>query len=280
MTLSNSEQLMYSTVRIECTLTNDDISTGTGFIFAFQEGSKYVVPVIVTNKHVVKGAKQGCFHFNRANEDGFPKKEEYLTIEFNQFEKQWIFHPDPKVDLCIILLAPIINRVDAAGEKIFIVPLSSALIPSEEKITKLTAIEEIIMIGYPNGIWDSVNNLPIFRKGITATHPSFDYNGKEEFLIDAACFPGSSGSPVLIFNTGGYQDKKGNIYVGPRTILLGVLYAGPQHTATGEIQIVEVPTKQQPVAFSRIPNNLGVVIKSKRILEFQPIIKQLLQQKK
>ncbi len=44
------------------------------------------------------------------------------------------------------------------------------------------------MIGYPNGIWDEANNMPIIRRGITATHPNFNYNGKPEFMIDAACF--------------------------------------------------------------------------------------------
>ena len=54
------------------------------------------------------------------------------------------------------------------------------------------------MIGYPDGIWDSVNNLPVIRKGITATHPHISWNGKTEFLTDIASFPGSSGSPYFL----------------------------------------------------------------------------------
>jgi len=64
------------------------------------------------------------------------------------------------------------------------------------------------MVGYPIGLWDEKNNYPIFRKGITATHPANDYNGKSEFMIDAACFPGSSGSPVYIIDELNYVDKK------------------------------------------------------------------------
>ena len=129
------------------------------------------------------------------------------------------------------------------------------------------------MIGYPNGIWDSVNNMPIFRKGTTATNPLIDYNGKKEIMIDIAAFPGSSGAPVLIFNEGGYRDKKGNMYWGnSRIILLGVLYAGPQATATGEI--IMTPNIQRPIAVSHIPNNLGLVIKSERILELEKLFKQ------
>jgi len=58
------------------------------------------------------------------------------------------------------------------------------------QLGELSAIEDIIMIGYPDGIWDSINNQPIIRRGITATQPKNNFNGKQEFLIDAACFPG------------------------------------------------------------------------------------------
>ena len=95
---------------------------------------------------------------------------------------------------------------------------------------------------------------------------------KKEFMIDAACFPGSSGSPVFILNENGYSDKSGNTYLGAKRIfLMGTLYAGPQSTATGEIKIINVPTVQTPITLSSIPNNLGFVIKSERILELESL---------
>jgi hypothetical protein len=151
-----------------------------------------------------------------------------------------------------------------------------SLIPTEEELAALTAIEDVIMIGYPNGLWDEKNNMPIVRRGITATHPNLDYNGSKEFMINAACFPGSSGSPVLLFNFGSYSTKSTEIVIGARIKLLGILYAGPQHTATGEIEIVNVPTQQKAIAFSRIPNNLGLVIKSSRLSEFDAILKSMM----
>ena len=72
--------------------------------------------------------------------------------------------------------------------------------PDATALAKLNAVEEIMMIGYPNGLWDAKNNLPIVRRGITGTPAFVDYNDKPEFVIDAACFPGSSGSPVFIVN--------------------------------------------------------------------------------
>jgi hypothetical protein len=128
------------------------------------------------------------------------------------------------------------------------------------------------MVGYPNGIWDSAHNMPIFRKGTTATHPNLDWNNRPEFLIDAACFPGSSGSPVFLLNEGGYMSRNGPIFGKSRLKLLGVLYAGPQHTVEGDIKIVAVPTQNKPIAVASIPNNLGMIIKSRELLAFDDLL--------
>ena len=63
-----------------------------------------------------------------------------------------------------------------------------------------------------------------------------------------------------------------------RIKLLGVLYAGPQFTVEGKIQVVPVPTKTTPVSVSQIPTNLGLVIKAELILEFEEIFEKKLQQ--
>lgn len=150
--------------------------------------------------------------------------------------------------------------------------MDEQLLPTANDLGNLMAIEEVVMVGYTNGIWDHVNNMPVFRRGVTATHPNADYCGRKEFMIDAACFPGSSGSPVLLYNFGNYSDRKGNTIIGSRIKLLGILYAGPQHTATGEIAIQTIQTVSKPVAISRIPNNLGVIIKAERLKDFEAIL--------
>lgn len=97
-------------------------------------------------------------------------------------------------------------------------------------------------------------------------------------LINAACFPGSSGSPVFLFNEGSYIDKKGNTVLGGTRIkLLGILYAGPQHTVTGEIQVVTIPTVNKPISVSGIPNNIGIIIKAERLHELDNLFSNLLQ---
>jgi V8-like Glu-specific endopeptidase len=279
MNLTASEQLTFSTVRIECQLQTGEISTGTGFFFRFLDDGNQYIPAIVTNKHVIEGAEYGQFHLNLADPSGQPSGQ-HENFRIGQFESSWVKHPDPDVDLCILPIAGVLQHVQALRKQIFFIALDKSLVPSATELEQLTALEDIIMIGYPNGIWDKVNNKPIIRRGITATHPNLPYEGKQEFMIDAACFPGSSGSPVFLFNMGGYASRDGNMIIGTRIKLLGILYAGPQHTATGEIRVVNIPTQQRPVAISRIPNNLGLIIKAQRLLEFDGILQGLTQQGK
>lgn len=222
----------------------------------------------------VKTNKISCFLvFTKASNDEYsPIDEKHLRIQITDLSKAWKSHPDPDVDLCAMPIASITNIFELQSQKIFFIPLSIRLIPSSGDIENLGAVEDIIMVGYPNGIWDEVNNQPIFRKGITATHPAKNYMGKKEFVIDAACFPGSSGSPVFIYNPNGYFDREGNYFLGqPRLLLLGVLYAGPQHTVQGQIRVIDAKLDHVPISLSLIPNNLGYVIKSERIQEFEKL---------
>jgi hypothetical protein len=272
--LTQFDLLVFSTVRIECELSNRDIATGTGFYFQFPLDADKAVPVIVTNKHVVDGAVWGRFSMHRIGQDGQPSVALSEAFAFDQFQARWIAHPDASVDLCVLPIAPLLADAGRRGMPLAPVFLEPQLVPGDGFLAQLNPLEDVIMIGYPNGIWDSRNNMPISRKGITATHPAIDYEGRKEFMIDAACFPGSSGSPVFLYNTGSYARRGGGVMVGTRLMLLGILYAGPQHTATGEVRIVNVPTRQAPVAFSRIPNNLGLVIKSSRLLEFDGVIRR------
>lgn len=272
-----SEQLAYSTARIQCENRDGSISTGTGFFFNFEFDGKSVQS-LVTNKHVVSEATEGIIYLHTSDSDGNPELNNSIRITIVNFEKAWLKHPDDKVDLCVMPTSHLHEQAMSKGMKIFTLSFDPSIILNDEELKSITALEDVVMIGYPNGIWDSYNNMPIFRRGITATHPFMNYEGKEEFLIDAACFPGSSGSPIVLLNIGSYATMSGGVVFGSRFKFLGVLYAGPQHTAEGKVEIINVPTKERVVSISRIPNNLGLCIKSKRILDFIPLIKDKLKE--
>jgi len=270
--LTPVEQLAFSTVRIETNLNDGGIGTGTGFFYRVKEQDDGThIPVIVTNKHVIKDASKGRFRLTLQNTDKLPDIGNHVTIEFNNFEQRWKHHPLSDIDLCVMPIAPLIHQAEEQSKRFYFIPLDKSLLPTSEDYDSMFGMDDITMIGYPNGIWDEANNFPVFRKGITASNPKYDWNNKKEFLIDCACFPGSSGSPVLLVNMGGYFTRDGMQLGSNRIKLLGILYAGPQHTATGEIEIVDVPITQRPVLISRIPNNLGIVIKSGLLKDFDSL---------
>lgn len=266
-----TEQLLYSTIRIETTTG----SIGTGFFFDFNiDGLKY--PVIITNKHVIENKKMCEVIFSlHTSIDGNIKEESHRI----NYLVDWFAHPSQ--DLCFCFAGPLINEFKRTKAlDVFRFTLGPELIWDDSKLHELSAIEDVIMVGYPTGLWDKQNNFPIFRKGITASHPYLDFNGKSIGVVDIACFPGSSGSPIFILNENGYSDKQGTTHIGAkRFIFLGVLSSGPQYPFNGDIIIKEIPTKQKFSASTPTMINLGYYIKSEEILTFEKIIKDIVKNK-
>ena len=274
MSLGIMEKLTHSTVRIETNLRDGSVATGTGFYMNLLQKEGSCIPAIITNKHVITNANTGKIHVNLATEDGLPDTGKHQQFQFENFEQQCVKHPDSNVDLAAFPVGPLKNQVQEAGGRLFYMPLLTELIPTDEDRKSYSSMEDIVMIGYPNGIWDKKNNLPVIRRGITATHTAVSWNGRSEFLTDIASFPGSSGSPVLLVNIGGYMDNKGNTFIGSNRIrLLGVHYAGTMHTALGQIRTATEP------AITKIPNNIGVAINSKEILILEKEVERIFSSK-
>jgi len=275
-TLSISEELAFCTVRLECELTAGGGSTWTGFLFDFAVNDNEMSPAIVTNRHVVAGSARGKFHLTLRTPGGGPQVGSTVTVVLDKFESRWTPHSSPDIDLCAMPIAPLLREAESKGKSVFYRTFAKEMIATVDELKDLDQLENVVMIGYPNGLWDSKNNMPVFRRGATATHPAMDWNGKPEFMIDAACFPGSSGSPVLLLNVGGFTDKRGTTTLGGvRLKLLGVLYAGPQHVADGEIVLVPVPTSNKPVALTALPLHLGIVVKAKELDDIHAQLREL-----
>lgn len=267
-----SDFISYSTIRIKCINSKGQELTGTGFFFNFCKEGKTVCPAIITNKHVIEDAVASTLVFSLADNLGNLIDAVHHEVNIIDFQKPWKFHPNPKIDLCAMPIASIIKILVSKGINPFYRALDNSLIPNEDQKKEFQTMEDIVMVGYPNGIWDALNNQPIFRKGITATHPNKDYMGNKEFLIDAACFPGSSGSPVFIYNEIGYFDGMKFNLGKRRVLLLGVLYAGPQHFIKGEVQVEDIALT--PVSIVGVPNNLGVVIKAENLAYFEELFRK------
>lgn len=259
-----SDQLRYMTVRI---LTSKDqtanwTGAGTGFLYYFTKGDK-TAPLLVTNKHVVEGAISIGLTFHVTtdnNETPLPGAGRLISFPANQVPI--IHHADPNVDLAAIAIVPIHDHaINNEGWRPFIKCLDKTHLPSAEMIAGFGALEDVVMVGYPIGIVDAVNNFPIVRRGITSTPYTANYQGKREFLADIPVYGGSSGSPIFVVNEGAYTTANG-IAMGTRFALIGVLYAGHTETMNGQIVAEPVPTNMTPVAKVTHIINLGLCIKS------------------
>jgi Trypsin-like peptidase domain len=250
------------------------VATGTGFLFAAPVGQNQHLPLLVTNKHVVEGGLTLKTQVHRADGAGQPILDQSEVFTVAAPGGQFVPHPSPDVDLCALPIGPLIAQAQAQGRPLFTPWLDSSLIPAKDKLGELTAAEEVIMVGYPIGLWDAANNLPLLRRGMTASHPFVAFNGKPWGVIDAACFPGSSGSPVLIVNEGTFAPKGGGIVLGTRVMLLGVLFGGPQYEPDGRIEIRPIPTATVPVPVVRQMLHLGYYVKAESVKELADIIVQ------
>ena len=211
-------QLLYTTVPIYAHNSDKSLSTGTVFLFSVRESETESIPLLITNYHVLKDAMLGFVELH-IGEKGFPTDK---TIRV-QFDKSIIDgNKLGKLDLIAVPLAGTFNDFQNRNIEIFFRTVDQNMVPTKEQEDKLSAIENITFIGYPSGLYDEKNKISIIRQGITATPIWNDFKGEEVFLIDAGVFPGSSGSPVFIYNQGTYPVKDG-IALGSRLIFVGVL---------------------------------------------------------
>ncbi len=263
-------QLLFSTVRISTKNYDGRIGSGTAYFFHLKLDDNQVVPILITNKHVIENAILGEFLVHEAmmdkNDNKLAPSGKSCRIVFEKdFHKEWHLHPNKNVDLCAMLFQPLKTKAEQQDKQLYYTPLDETLIPNEKTISELSAYEEVTMVGYPIGLWDEIKNLPLIRKGGTALHPIANFQNQPIGILDIAAFPGSSGSPVFIVNEGSYSTSKG-IHIGSRLMFIGTQFAAPNYTAEGKIEIREIPTALAPIVTTQNFIHLGYYIKSSEIL--------------
>ncbi|MGK9336086.1 S1 family peptidase [Sinorhizobium meliloti] len=270
--LSIAEQLLYSTVRLTSRKDGQAVAYGTGFFFRFLL-PKGEVSAIITNKHVVDGASEirAVCHLMSGEEP----TGKFINCDITLAAFSLVNHPSPEVDLCAIIFSEIENRAREAGTPIFLKSLTKDLIPREADWQFFDAIEDVTMIGCPRGIYDAANNFPIVRRGITASALSVKYEGRNEFMVDMACFHGSSGSPIFLYDRNGYLDRKERTYRmgATRVQLVGILYGGPTVQNDGRIILAHGPRVEVNATM-----HLGNAIRATEILVLEQEIERLLDQ--
>lgn len=223
---SFSELTMFSTTRLVTYPEKDKKQrVGTCFFYTCKFGDDDLNELIllVTAGHVTVDEEKVIITVRRSlDDDGKIPSDNSVDIIIENVSNNWILHPDALTDISALVFNEYIEKYRAMGMPLYLVAITDEYIPEQEELEKLNALEEVIMVGYPHGLWDNENHLPIMLKGITATHPSIDFNKLPKAAIDISCYKGSSGSPVMIINEGYYAQKTGPTTIGSRAILLGI----------------------------------------------------------
>lgn len=240
-------EIAYITARINIEVPNERPSTGTGFFYLapLNDGTNRVITLFISNKHVFRNPKgKLTISLNRRSEDDTPEFGNVRTFncDLSKAEHLYFDHPNLDVDLACLNVSSI-THTDAFVQCIdgkFFKPID---------YEKVLLGSDVIFVGYPEGLYDPVNNLPLIRKGSIASIPNVDFNGKGQIIIDAQIFPGSSGSPVFVAWDGKYS-------------LLGVV--SRTMLRDSKLQILQVNTPQLGV---KEILGLGIVVKQKHVQE-------------
>lgn len=223
-------------------------SVGTGFLIAkeIEKGKWHVY--LITNKHVLptKGKENNIMiGASSSSRDTFCWVTIPVVDANGQYKSNVKLHPNQNYDVAAIDVTPY-----CVDKRIQCTAISTSLLATKDilKDLHITIGDEILLLGYPEAIYDERNLSPVLRQGIIATLPTEGFVSRlagipdkiDGFLIDASVFPGSSGSLVLLKRSIYLENGIGLAVGGSRSKqwVLGVVSGTLKSTATTPPQMI------------------------------------------
>lgn len=167
---------------------------GTGFFILRKIDKKgNVCPMFVTNKHVLVNQSSIVLRLRKKNSGIL----DIIDVPICKGEKkQYYQHPNEKIDIAVIPLDGKFisyNDIDFAAFDIDEQAMASEQL-RQEGVDEGTLIH---MLGFPMGLVNINDNLPICRLGCIARISEAQIQESYNILADIQNFPGNSGSPIV-----------------------------------------------------------------------------------
>ncbi|WP_299431625.1 serine protease [uncultured Aquimarina sp.] len=190
------EQVFFTTTRITIPQTNGKgTSIGTGFLMRvpLNDGTNSTITLLISNKHVFQNPNGTIsFNFNKKKPDLNPDLGNLHTFTGKDFTGIYTEHPNPEIDLACINASVITHEEN----NVYFTYLQPKMISDFTEDNFIPGLD-VWFVGYPANRFDVSNNLPLLRKGYVSSIPKVNFNAKDQFVIDAQVYQGSSGSPVF-----------------------------------------------------------------------------------
>jgi len=211
---ADSANLGGLTTPIEVKFADGRLLQGSGFFYLElapetekKEGPHWTAishVYLVTAKHLIQPKRLKdivSFSYALRVGDGDHVAWHRLELDSKELGKRLHICANEVVDVAVVDIYDQFNSetMKLIGERAQLLSFSAA---SADKFPGASPIEvqpgdDVIVIGYPLGIYDVFNKLPIFKTGLLNTPIGMRFNGMDAFLFDFRYYEGSSGSLII-----------------------------------------------------------------------------------
>jgi V8-like Glu-specific endopeptidase len=190
-----SIDLIQATVQVEQPLGDGTRTVGTGFLISDPTPDGKPRTILVTANHVFRKMPGpiATIGFRVENADGSWRYDpEPLKIR-DGAKELWIHHPNR--DVAVISIEAPAQFAKAA--------IPESWLAGDDTFAKysLAPGDEMLALGFPEGLSANPAGFPILRSGKVASFPLSPSSAFPTFLLDFNVFPGNSGGPVYVDRT-------------------------------------------------------------------------------
>ena len=196
------DSLLLTAARINTFEHERGLTHASGFFFQRDERL-----YLVTSRHVL--VDEPSKHFpNRieielhTREDDLGKSVGFSVLLYGDGKSQWHQGKDTAGEIDIALLE--LDRSALPADAVIRAFTPAHIQPAAGSVEVGSSV---LIVGFPLGFHDTLHHLPVVRQAVVASAFGMRFQGQGYFLTDARTHRGTSGSPVVLRDQTGTQDK-------------------------------------------------------------------------